>query len=144
MQVVHKSSYFLIYFDKENSLFHYVFNSTTESMYPKDYINELKVFIKLVKEYRPKKVLGDMVDFFFTITPEIQEWITENLFTVYDEIGFEKIAILMSNEFIANLSIEQTMDEGNKSSFQTAYFDDEQEAKNWLLSTQEIEVKKTS
>ena len=102
-------------------------------MSAEEYIQELSVFIDLVRAHRPKRILGNMVDFRFPITPEIQAWVDENLFSVYREIGFEQIAILLSEEFIASLSIEQTMDSAGDNGFQTAFFDNEEAAKRWLL-----------
>ena len=98
-----------------------------------EYIEELQVFIDLVKKHKPIRVLGDMVDFNFTITPQIQEWLNENLFPVYQEIGFKKIAILLSKGFFQSLSIQQAMQEENANSFQTSYFDDAVKAQEWLL-----------
>jgi hypothetical protein len=131
---LHNTKYFVINFDEENELFHYVFHKTTEQMTSEEYVNELKIFIDLVKEHKPKKVLGDMIDFGFSITPEIQEWVNANLFQVYKEINFKKIAILLSKGFIESLSIEQTMEEDTTNSFETSYFNDEETALRWLIA----------
>lgn len=133
MEQLHQSKYFLVSYHQENQLFYYVFNETTESMSAEEYIDELKVFIELVRTHKPTRVLGHMVDFKFAITPDIQEWVNNNLFSVYQEIGFKKIAILLSKEFIAALSIEQTMEEDSTQAFQTSFFDEEAAAMQWLL-----------
>lgn len=134
MEKLHQSRYFLVEHDPDNRLFYYVFNDETAHMSSEAYIDELKTFITLLKEYKPLRVLGHMVDFQFAITPDIQEWVTHHLFPVYQEIGFQKIAILLSKEFVAALSIEQTMEESNNS-FKSAYFHDETQAMQWLLKT---------
>jgi len=133
MSELHRTRYFVISYDEENALFYYLFNENTEHMLEEEYIAELQTFISLVKEYKPKRVLGHMVDFKFTITPKIQEWINENLFAVYREIDFEKIAILLSIDIFGSVSIQQTMEEETTEAFQTSYFDSEEEAMNWLL-----------
>ncbi|NJL11628.1 MAG: STAS/SEC14 domain-containing protein [Microscillaceae bacterium] len=132
MVELHKSKYFQVCWEAPQELFYYVFNEQTSDMCAEEYIDELRAFIRLVKKYQPRYVLGDMVDFGFVITPDIQEWVNENLFTVYQEIGFKKIAILMSKEFVASLSIEQTMEENRSNSFQTAFFENEKMARAWL------------
>ena len=38
-------------------------------MSAEEYIQELSVFIDLVRAHRPKRILGNMVDFRFPITP---------------------------------------------------------------------------
>jgi len=49
------------------------------------------------------------------------------------EAGIKKIAFLVSAEMIAQLSIEQTLEESNASAFAVKYFDVEEDAKKWLL-----------
>lgn len=131
---LYKSDYFSIDWIQDKGYFHYVFNKNTARMTSEEYVDELKIFIDFVKTYKPKKVLGDMLEFDFAITPEVQKWIDENLFTVYKEIGFEKIAILLSQEFIASLSIEQTMEEATVDTFESRYFDNEKAALDWLMA----------
>ena len=131
---LYRNHYFLVSFEEANELFHYVFFEATELMKPEEYIEELTVFIDLVKKYKPKRVLGDMINFKFVITPDIQEWVNENLFSVYIEIGFKKIAILLSTSFVEQVSIQQTLEEAESGSFATAYFDDEKTALAWLLN----------
>ncbi len=133
MTELHKTKYFVIHFDKEKELFHYVFHATTGSMTAEEYLEELKSFIDLVKKHRPKKVLGDMINFGFVITPDIQEWVNKHLFEVYWEIGFKKIAILLAKSFFEQVSIQQTMEE-DTTSFQTRYYEDEKSALEWLLA----------
>jgi hypothetical protein len=132
MKLLHNSIYFSIEWNEEKSLFHYIFNASTAQMTKEQYIDELKTFITLVKSYRPKKVFGDMSNFMFTISPDVQEWVNENLFPVYASIGFKKIAIMLSSDLFAHISIQQTMDEDSTSSFETRYFDNQAEAYQWL------------
>ena len=131
---VYKSEYFTIWVSVDSQLVEYEFNSKTEDMTADEYIDELKEFIGVVELYRPQKVFGEMTDFKFAITPDIQDWINENLFSVYRRINFQKIAIILSKEFVSELSIQQTMAEETTESFLTGYFDNEEKAKEWLFS----------
>ncbi len=130
---LHNTEYFVVNFDDKNELFHYVFHNTTEEMTAEEYIAELQVFIDLVKEHKPKRVLGNMLDFGFSIDPDIQEWVNHNLFEVYRQINFKKIAIILSKGIFEQVSIEQTMEEDKSQSFETSYFEDEETALHWLL-----------
>lgn len=132
--LLHESIYFSVVWDEANEMFEYVFNEKTVNMTVKQYVAELTVFINLVKKYKPKRVFGDMVNFMLAIPPDTQEWVNANLFSVYHEIGFKKIAILLSEEFIASLSIQQTMEEDKTHSFQTQFFDNKENAMAWLLA----------
>ncbi|MCU0447136.1 MAG: hypothetical protein MUE85_19750 [Microscillaceae bacterium] len=130
---LHSTKYFLVNFDEQNQLLHYIFHKTTEEMTSEEYIAELQVFIDLVKTYKPKRVLGNMIDFGFIITPAIQEWINLNLFEAYKQIDFQKIAILLSKGIFEQVSIQQTMEEGESNAFESRYFEDEATALDWLL-----------
>jgi len=134
MKQILKSKYFSVLHDSEKEMFYYVFNEKTYNMTDEEYKKEILDFADLVKKHKPLRVLGNMVDFGFSITSEIQEWVSDTLFSIYEEIGFQKIAILLSKEYVESLSIQQTMDEANAPSFQTAYFDNEDEANDWLLA----------
>lgn len=132
MKEVYSSKYFTIWYDSNSNMVSYLFNEKTADMSKVEYIDELKEFIEIVKKYQVKRVFGEMVDFKFTITPDVQEWIDQNLFSVYQEVNFEKIAILLSKDFFSQLSIQQTMEDSTKVGFQTKYYDNKAEAMAWL------------
>jgi len=130
---IRRGKFLVVWVDTSIDFIEFFFVNS-ETMTPEQYISELKDFIKIVKEYKPKIMFGDMTDFKFTITVDTQEWLDNNLFPVYAEIGFKKIAIISSTSFIAELSIEQAMDEDSTGSFQTKYFDNRETAMDWLLA----------
>lgn len=140
MKTLHLSPYFYLAYDPENELFFFRFSRNTQQMSQKEYLSELRTYIRFLQLYRPKGALGDMVNFKYIIAPETQQWINENLFSVYSGIGFKKIALLLSSHYIPRLSIEQTMEEDTTHAFITQYFDNEQEAKAWLLSANLVAV----
>ena len=82
MDTIYESKYLRVSHNQPNQLFYYVFDKKTEEMTNDEYILLLKDFIKLTRQYRPKRILGDMLQFNFVISPETQEWIDENLFSV--------------------------------------------------------------
>ncbi|OJJ22383.1 hypothetical protein BKI52_06790 [marine bacterium AO1-C] len=134
MNTVYESKYLKVAHHQTEQMFHYVFNEKTWNMTAEEYLLHLQDFIKIIRKYRPKRILGDMADFNFVIPPELQEWIDQHLFSVYAEIGFEKIAILLSTQYITNLSIQQTMEEDSTLAFKSEYFEDTEAAKEWLMA----------
>lgn len=133
MEILYKSKYYLIGYEEDNELIYYYHPPETVDITPDKYLQELQVFIKHALEYRPKVGLGDLRDFNFIITPYIQEWIDENLFPVMQEIALQKHAILLTPEFIVQLSVKQAIDESTEASIKTRYFPGEPEAREWLL-----------
>lgn len=102
------------------------------SMSDNIYRNEIKELIKLVKDKNPQRMLGDMQNFIFTISPETQMWLNEHLFGVYIEQKIDKLAMILSKDLFSQISIEQTIEEEDTFAFQTKYFDNLDEAFNWL------------
>lgn len=90
--------------------------------------SEVAAFEKI----QPHSYLVDSSNFQFIIETSTQEWISQNIFPVYVKNGLKKMAFLVSSEVIAQISIEQVMDEERSKTFQIKYFDKETEAIDWL------------
>jgi hypothetical protein len=102
----------------------------TSEMYTEDFQTCIKEIWKAVREKLPKGFMGDTRNFGFTIPPETQEWYGTNIKDTFSNTP--KIAMLMSSEFISQLSIEQTIEEDKNTGVTTRYFDDENQALQWL------------
>lgn len=134
MREIHRTRYFLVNHEADTNIFNYSFFDESSEMTTEEYISELEALIEMVKKYKPQKMFGDMSKFQYSITPTTQKWIVENLFPVYQSVDFEKMAIILSEEFYAQLSIQQTMEEDNTESFETQYFNSEETAREWLFA----------
>ncbi|HAI77152.1 MAG TPA: hypothetical protein DCM08_12985, partial [Microscillaceae bacterium] len=64
----------------------------------------------------------------------LQSWVDQEIFPQFVQAGLRKYAIIVSQEMVAQLSIEQTMEESQASNFQVRYFDDSEEAMRWLIA----------
>ena len=106
---------------------------TTETMSDEQYKADMLKFAELAKIYKPKYHLIKSVNFKYTIAIEMQDWTNNTIFPQLIEAGIKKIAFLVSSAMIAQLSIEQTLDESNADAFIVKYFDPEIDANNWLL-----------
>lgn len=86
--------------------------------------------------HKIEKILTNCLYFGFILQPVVQTWIVENVSIPVAQANFlKKHAFVMPQEFIANLSIEQYIDDVNEQKdFITRYFDSETEAKKWLLA----------
>jgi hypothetical protein len=93
------------------------------------------IFLKykdIILEKRPDKIFADGVNNRNTITPELQTWTNELLSEPYREIGLKKMAVLISSDFYAALSVQQTIEEDTTAKYQTAFFEDEAKAFEWM------------
>ncbi|MCS6969164.1 MAG: hypothetical protein NZM39_11315 [Bernardetiaceae bacterium] len=108
---------------------------TTAHMTEEEFKTELLNYSQTIAPYKHVRTLIDTSQFLMTITPATQEWVQNNIHRPAYEAGLRpKIAYLVSRDLFSQISIEQTMDDGvAKESFQTRYFQTEEEALQWLL-----------
>ncbi|NJL11731.1 MAG: hypothetical protein HC913_01015 [Microscillaceae bacterium] len=66
--------------------------------------------------------------------PDLQDWTATEITPGLAEAGLQKMALLIPHELIANLAVQQTVDEMEAEGmpYETKYFDDEAQARTWL------------
>lgn len=133
METLSKSKYFYNDFDLNTSLFVCGVYPESASMSEEEYKAEINKLIALLEDHKPKYVIGHMQQMNFAITPEVQEWLDQNLFACYERIGISRLALVLSKDLFTAVSIEQTMDDKTVASFETMNFDDYDKAKTWIL-----------
>jgi hypothetical protein len=110
-----------------------IWASATANMKDDEFRKELENYAEVAEKYRPTKSLVDTQNFLFTVVPDTQKWVNENIHQRSLQAGIKKFAYLVSKDLFSQVSIEQTMEEGNaKEVFETCYFADETEALTWL------------
>lgn len=130
---VHESPYVVVYYDADNHLLSKKWLPATEQMPGKEFKKEMKIYGQLVRQYKPDKELVDTKDFLFAISPTLQDWVSKDIFAIYREVGLIKAAFISSSDFISQLSLEQAMDENYGQELIKRYFDNEDDARQWLL-----------
>jgi hypothetical protein len=90
--------------------------------------------LQAVEQCKPELYLIDSSNFWLPITPDTQTWIAQNISANYAKNGVKKLAFLISSEFIAQLSIEQTNSTTFTRGVNKKHFEDEKNALNWLKS----------
>ncbi len=132
MEILSSSPYMFFEWDSLLSLL--ICNVKPESIRMEDgeYRDEIRTIITYVNQHKPQNVIGNMQDMNFTISLETQEWLDANLFAAYTKNGTKKLALVLSKDLFAAVSIEQTMDDHTPSIFETQYFDDIDNAMLWI------------
>ena len=131
---VYKSKYLHLAFFAEQELIEMTWLPSTDNMTEEEYKQEFLNYLDIILKVRPKKIIADTRNMFFSIVPELQEWTNQTIFPASLEMGLNKAAFVLSQEMIPQMSIEQTMEEHEGVKFTTRYFDDKEDAKEWLLS----------
>lgn len=106
-------------------------NIATEQMEDEEFQNTIQILWKNLKTYEPKALLANTKNFLYTIPIHIQEWYGANIIENMGE-KTKKIAMIVSQGEIEQLSIEQAVDEDQKTGFATRYFVTAEEALQWI------------
>jgi len=134
MKTVYESKFKVVLADEEHQLLYKIWSVETKVMTDEEFKYEMTQYGILVAKYKPTKELVSMVDFDFTIKVELQNWVSNTIFAIYDLIGLKYAAFVNSPELIPQLSLEQAMEEGDGAKLQKRYFNSEQEAFDWILN----------
>lgn len=130
MELLYQNNYICIYFLTESRLLKAVWTKETQHMDDAGFQESIQNIWKEVREKKPIGFLGDTRQFLFVVSIDLQTWYGENIGNTFGT-GTNKIAMLVTSEFIAQVSIEQTIEE-DKSGVKTRYFDEEGKAITWL------------
>ena len=129
---VYKSKFLSVEYDKDNSLIVSTWSIKSVQLKSETLKEEMLERMKYIEKYRPRKVLVNAKFFFFRLPPSIQTWMNEEILNRYYEAGIEKMAFIISNDLVAQISIEQAIQENETSTYQIRYFDSIEKAKVWL------------
>lgn len=131
---VYRSEYWSISHEPEAELLIPIWNDNSKRLTEDLYKTEMENYVELVEKYQPKQLLIDCREFYFPIVPTVQEWIDKTIFPRVLAVGVMYVAIVIPSELIANLSVQQAMEESEGTKFITRYFDKSEDAKQWLIS----------
>jgi hypothetical protein len=122
------------YYDEQNTFITQLWTNESDEMTEDDYKNEMLNYLSFVQKYTTSTVLINLQQFNFTIVPEIQTWVDDNVAVHANKI-VEKIAFILPKDLMVELSVEQVMTEEEGKNYKALnYFDTEKLAKEWLLN----------
>ncbi len=131
MEKIHEDKYQVINYYPKGNYFECIWQNT-EDMEEDDYKEGLRKQVELVKKYKVTKEIFNTKDFKFAISPELQQWTDEEIYTVKHELGVRQFALVTTEEMIAQLSLEQVTEEGKADLFQPKFFTSPQEAREFM------------
>jgi len=137
-ELVKENKYFKAFLEKEHKLITVKWLPSTEDLDEEEGREYALLTAELSKEYQPRLWIADNRDFLLVIDPDTQKWADKEITPVYQENGLEKLAMLIKEvpqeEFsLENLSLEQLAEE-NTQAWELRFFNDEPEAREWLLA----------
>ena len=112
MELITKDRYNEIKFDESAHLHYHIMKDATSDMSEEELRNILFVWKESVFKLRPKFLLIDSRDLNFPISPDFQDWITDNIAQPVANLEeVKKVCYVIPDEFISKLSITQLTDE---------------------------------
>lgn len=134
MEILFQNIYLKLFYDSKHHLLFDEWTPETELMMEEEFKELILLRLKFIKEKKVKVALTNTKDFAFPVHPELQDWLIANSNQVEIEYGLEKHSFVMPQNFIANLGMNQFIDEvDERRLLDTAYFADIENAKQWLL-----------
>ena len=138
---VFETDFTIFYHYPEYEIGEFYYTPSTASMTEDQYKEEGSKVVEMIDELALRGFLGDLSDFAFIITPELQDWTSDVLTKRCIEYGLERYAMLVPNEFYTKISNEQAVEEffevGMDEVFRTSYFDNRDRAVEWLIGSTE-------
>lgn len=111
MKQVYKSNFVEDLLDQDNSLMVSRWFNAVE-LTNEIYQEEMLKHVLVVEKHRPQRMVVDTSDFVnFAIDPEIQEWVSTEVFLRLQAAGIRKMAFVLSPDMITQMSIEHQEDQ---------------------------------
>lgn len=132
-KIILQNKFCTYYFDDKTTFLIQLWTNETGEMEEEDYKNEMLNYLNFVKIYSAITVLIDLKQFNFPIDPKVQIWVDINI-AVYANKIVKKIAFVLPQDIIVELSIDQVMTEKEGQNYKALnYFNNQETAKEWLL-----------
>ncbi len=129
---VFSSNFMRIYFSEDTQILKIVWLDSSDEMTTEDFKEQIIGEKEAIVEFKPKAILADTLNFKYGIIPEIQDWHNQFLFPVFRSENVTELAIILSTDIFAQVSVDQLIADEENPNFITRYFDEEQAALDWL------------
>ncbi|OJJ23240.1 hypothetical protein BKI52_02480 [marine bacterium AO1-C] len=126
------------FIDKDSSLLTIVWLPSTYEMSGEHFQSIFMKIAEFIEENKIKYWMGYTKDFAFIVPPDLQEWAAQDFNRRVLQAGLKRMAMIVPSDIIANVGVKQSIEEmerhQNIETIETRYFDDDQQAKEWLLA----------
>lgn len=129
---IYNSPFAIIKIDKTKNYLTIIWEEETINIQDDEYRNEILNYVSIIEKYQPSFIIDDARLYGSAILPETQEWVGKTTSEVFQKY-IKKYAMIMPEEFFANLSADLNIDEVEKlSQLNIQQFKTIEEALAWL------------
>jgi hypothetical protein len=114
METIYESDFQRYKIDKGSNFLQADWFDRSEEMSDEDFKNEMEKELEYVEKFNIENYLIDTLNFRFIIKPNLQAWADTHINTKLDTLGLKKLAYVVSQDYIAQLSITQRAKALNK------------------------------
>lgn len=134
MDILHQTDYIKVVHNQATGIFEYHWTARNKELDDKDYQRELLSMMHFIHQIKPALVIANTQQSTFVVHLEMQEWLIEHVIAAAARAGMKKLALIVSQDFITQISIEQSIEDTAEKPFITQYFDSVEKGRNWLMS----------
>src|SRR5215831_21069185 len=128
---LYENRFQLIIWDETNGIIGLDWKEATAHMTDDDMKRELDLFAGFVEKRQAPRILIDVTKFGYRMTPEVQQWWSDNILTRYNAAGVKRFAFLFAPE----IKITSAMNESAPGAdFLTRSFNTRESAIKWLTA----------
>lgn len=140
LQLLHRDRLYQIEWEETERRLLVTVLADTSEMTEREMRDAFLLSFELADDFKPLSIIQDSHKQTIVFPPEWQNWIAENVYPRWSRAGIKKLAIIYPTDFIAFLSIQQTVDEIKEKNkywmaYQIAFFDRQDEALAWTKIT---------
>jgi len=128
---LHEDDFLRILWDQLTGIIGIDWKEATKRMTDDDMKHELALFSGLVESKGAQKILIDVTQFGYRMSPEIQQWWSENILTRYNATGVKRFAFLLPPETEISAAMNQS---APGAAFLTRSFNTFDSAISWLTA----------
>ena len=135
MEQLVNTEFSTLFWDSEQHCMINTFSSQTEKLSKESYIKLVENNLAFIEQYHPMYYLANACELLVPHTPDIQMYFANVYAPRLIKAGVKRYGIIVSLEFITQLSIEQSVDEvrdTNQDIFEIRYFTTQEEAMQWF------------
>ena len=139
MQKVLESKYLNIIYTPHLKLLSIDYQLTTEEITEQEWKELMHSILRNIGKYDPYFLISDNRDMKFVISLDLQVWFAKEIYEFIQKqpIRLEKFALILPQDLIAELSVQQTVDESKamqlKSPYKQKIFTEVIEAEKWIF-----------
>ena len=138
MEVIYEDAYLRILVDKTHSIISDEWKEASSQISSDEEFKASVIHLRIVNEQCAMAfTLTNALHLYYPVSPDLQQWIYENVVMDMKERGLKKQAFVMPKDIFAQASVTQYTDdalEATNHELPIKHFDSLEEAKKWLLS----------